>query len=66
MIYNNQTDVFHSALTATDQFQDESFVLPDLDLNHEQAFIQTSPTTSTAPFKLTPCKQPVGRPKGGV
>jgi len=66
MTNNNQTNIFHSALTATDQFQDESFVLPDLDLNYDPAFIQTSPTTSTAPYKLTPCRQPICRPKGAA
>ena len=66
MTYSNQTNVFHDALTAIDQFQDNSYELPELDLNHEQAFIHTSPTTSTAPFKLSACKNPVGRAKGGA
>ena len=34
-------------------------------ITHEEAFIHTSPTTSAAPFKITPCKFPVGRAKGG-
>ena len=66
MAYSNKTDVFHSALIVPDQFQDDSYELPGLNLNHEQAFIHTSPTTSAAPFKITPCKFPVGRAKGGA
>ena len=66
MAYSNKTDVFHSALIVPDQFQDDSYELPDLNLNQEQAFIHTSPTTSAAPFKITPCKFPVGRAKGGA
>jgi len=66
MAYSNKTDVFHSALNVPDQFQDDLYELPDLNWNHEQAFIHTSPTTSAAPFKITPCKFPVGRAKGGA
>ena len=66
MANSNKTDVFHSALIVPDQFQDDSYELPDLNLNHEQAFIHTSPTKSAAPFKITPRKFPVGRAKGGA
>ena len=51
MAYSNQTYVFPSAPTVPDQFQDDSYESPDLNLNHEEAFIHKSLTTSSSSWQ---------------